>query len=218
MPSPSPTPTPVPASNNTDGIVYYNGYADPRTIDAQPALNLHKTTALVNKYFTLTRDYEPKARTVPGTPYMLQPAAYDAWLHMQADCSAATGIRVFLTSGYRSYAVQEYTFNDAIKRKGIAWTVPYNAYPGRSEHQLALAIDVNDGVYNKYSTAFSTTSTYDWLNEHAHEYGFILRYPKEKEHITDYAFEPWHYRYVGIEHATRIKTDGLTLEEYLGVS
>lgn len=212
----SQTPT-TSSKENPDGVVKYNGFSDPRTIDAQPAHDLDQYTALVNKFYILSADFEPELTAVPGTPYFLQPSILDPWLKMQADCSAATGVEVYLTSGYRSYAVQVYTFNDAINRKGIALTVPYNALAGRSEHQLGLAVDVNDGVYKKYSTSFSQTATYAWLNQHAHEYGFILRYPKGKEHITDYAYEPWHYRYVGPEAAAEIHSRNIVLEEYHGL-
>jgi D-alanyl-D-alanine carboxypeptidase len=209
--------TQAPTTENQNEIVKYNGFSDPRSIEPEPALKLGEFTALVNKYFVLSSDYEPELIAVPGTPYFLHPAVLDPWLQMQSDCSEATGVKVYMTSGYRSFSVQEYTFNDAINRKGIALTVPYNALAGRSEHQLGLAVDVNDGVYKKYSTSFSQTATYAWLNQHAHEYGFILRYPKGKESITDYAYEPWHYRYVGKEAAAEIQSRGIVLEEFHGV-
>ena len=88
----------------------------------------------------------------------------------------------------------------------------YSARPGSSEHQTGLALDINTASVQAH---FENTPTYAWLVEHCAEYGFILRYPEGKERITGYRFEPWHYRYVGREHAEEIMRRGLTLEEYL---
>ena len=103
----------------------------------------------------------------------------------------------------------------------------YSARPGTSDHQTGLCVDlITDemvGLYNygsettknPYDKGFAETAAYEWLKEHAHEYGFILRFPENKTDITGYSYESWHYRYVGIEHATKIHEKGITLEEYL---
>ena len=106
---------------------------------------------------------------------------------------------------------------DAIRRKGIANAVGYNALEGRSEHQLGLAIDVVDRQTGRLTTSFSNTTAYAWLLGNAHRFGYVLRYPAHKVHITDYAFEPWHFRFVGPDLAAHLVANDLTLEEYYGL-
>ena len=233
MPTPVPTstPTPVPTSKPTavptakptkspssvkviDGVTYYGGYADPRTITPNMVEDPTSLTALVNKYWALAADFVPQLVSVDGTYRKLHPAANEAWVLLREACRKATGIKLELLCGYRSYSTQVYQFRDAIERKGIALTVPYNALEGRFEHQLGLAIDVTDGLSNKYTLSFSKRDAYAWLSEHAHEFGYILRYQTGKEEITGYHCEPWHYRFVGIDAATVCYEQGLVLEEY----
>ena len=93
----------------------------------------------------------------------------------------------------------------------------YSAYPGTSEHQTGLCVDfITPDMGGMLTTAFEQTEAFAWLRENAYKFGFILRYPKEKESITGYTYEPWHYRFVGREVATDIYFGGLTLEQYLG--
>ena len=87
--------------------------------------------------------------------------------------------------------------------------------PGASEHQLGLALDIVSNTYTALDQGFGNTDAGKWLYEHSREYGFILRYPKDKEYITGIDFEPWHFRYVGIEAATVIMDEGITLEEFV---
>ena len=95
---------------------------------------------------------------------------------------------------------------------GRAAADTYSARPGHSEHQTGLAIDLNDVTDN-----FGNSREGKWVAAHCHEYGFIIRYPKGKQKITGYMYEPWHVRYVGVKLATKIHDSGLTLEEYLGI-
>ena len=107
---------------------------------------------------------------------------------------------------------QGYTEADA-KKESKNWV----AVPGTSEHHLGLAVDINSDVdINDPNASDQTEILYQWLKENAHRYGFILRYPPGKEDITGVNYEPWHYRYVGVENAEKIYESGLTLEEYLG--
>lgn len=95
---------------------------------------------------------------------------------------------------------------------GVKETDTYSARPNHSEHQTGLAMDLStDGTL---SEAFENTEQFKWLNENAHKYGYILRYKKDKVYMTGYTYEPWHYRYVGVEVATIIKNENLTFEEY----
>lgn len=121
------------------------------------------------------------------------------------------GINLRIASGYRSYSTQKYIYNRYYKRDGkIADT--YSARPGHSEHQTGMAIDVNSCNDN-----FGNTPEGMWLAEHCAEYGFIIRYPKGKDEITGYKYEPWHIRYVGKEWALKITESGLCFEEYFGI-
>jgi len=139
------------------------------------------------------------------------------------DLYAAGYTDVGVTSGYRTYKTQEllherYVLEEMDKRnvsrtEADAYASRYSAVAGQSEHQTGLAAD----MYNTASAdaSFGETEAYKWLRDHAHQYGFILRYPEDKTDITGYDFEPWHYRYVGRYHATQMYEQGLCLEEYL---
>lgn len=139
------------------------------------------------------------------------------------DLYAAGYTDVGVTSGYRTYKVQEqlherYVLEEMDARKisrdeAETYAGRYSAVAGQSEHQTGLAVD----MYNTGSAdvSFGETEAYQWLRDHAHQYGFILRYPADKTEITGYDFEPWHYRYVGRYHATQMYEQGLCLEEYL---
>ena len=120
---------------------------------------------------------------------------------------------VKIKSGFRSYKTQAKIFARYTRQEGSAEAANrYSARPGYSEHQSGYAYDIG-----KISKSFAKTKAFTWLQEHAHEYGFIMRYPKDKEEITGYIYEPWHYRYVGVELATEIKESGMTLEEFLKI-
>lgn len=145
---------------------------------------------------------------------------------------------IFITSGYRSYDRQKslfdnYVYDEWLKDNTLtleqceAKVLEYSAYPGTSEHQSGLCVDfitldmktdlVNYSEENtKGGVGFAETQEFEWLKENAHKFGFILRYHDGKQDITGYAYESWHYRFVGIDAATKIYNSGLTLEEWLG--
>ncbi len=122
------------------------------------------------------------------------------------------GLNIYISSGFRSYLTQQSIYNNNVYYYGTAKTDTFSARPGHSEHQTGLAMDVNT-----ISDAFIGTPEAIWLAEHAQEYGFIIRYPKGKENITGYKYEPWHLRYLGVETAEDVYMSGLCLEEYLGI-
>lgn len=135
---------------------------------------------------------------------------------------------IVVTSGYRSYSYQQSLFNTYIEQEKAAhptWTdaqvrdlvLTYSAAPGTSEHHTGNAIDLISTNYVSLDETFAQNPAYEWLQQNAHRFGFILRYPKDKTHITGYSYEPWHYRFVGADAATEIHERGLTLEEYLGI-
>ncbi len=142
----------------------------------------------------------------------LRPALTKAWSMMRAD-AREEGISLSIISGFRSYASQRSVFASKVRQHGRAEAERRSARPGYSEHQTGLAIDVNS-----ISQSWGNTRAGRWVAANAHRYGFIVRYPKGKEHITGYRWEPWHLRHVGTSTAAHLKRTGLTLDEYLGVT
>jgi len=138
------------------------------------------------------------------------------------------GCSLEVTSGYRSYSTQKSLYDKEVSEHKAEGKTQEQAEidaskevarPGTSEHVTGLAVDIlYSGFYSKYkepNEAFADSKEFEWLQQHAHEYGFILRYPKGKTEITGVTYEPWHYRFVGTKHARTIKEEGLILEEYL---
>ena len=134
---------------------------------------------------------------------------------------------VKITSGYRTYSYQQSLFNQYItdeKNAHPGWTtadaeaevLTYSARPGTSEHQTGLCMDlIIADLHPTLDESFALHPCYAWLVANAHHFGFILRFPEGKESVTGYSYEPWHYRFVGIDAATEIYEGGLTLEEYV---
>lgn len=164
---------------------------------------------LVNKYNLLNKDYNPDDIKEVSTTYAysgnkLKEEAYEAFKKLANDAKK-DGNTIVILSSYRTYEYQESLWN---KRKDDN----YVARPGASEHETGLAIDVAD-YYDK-NDSFKDTESYIWMLNNAHKYGFILRYPEGKENITGYKFEAWHYRYLGIDMATKVYNEGITYDEY----
>ena len=157
---------------------------------------------VANKTYALPSDY------APGVSSEAQ-AAFDA---MQAD-AAAMGLNIYISSAYRSYDYQTGLYQRYVEKSGQAEADRYSARPGHSEHQTGLAFDLNT-----ISDEFKDTAEGKWVAENCHEYGFIIRYPEDKESVTGYMYEPWHIRYLGVETATAVYNSGLCLEEYLGIT
>ena len=156
---------------------------------------------IANKSYSLPSTYDPgmDATTIKQFSILANDAAKE-------------GLNIYLSSGYRSYLYQQGIYNNYVSWYGKAKADTFSARAGHSEHQTGLAIDVNS-----IDDSFAGTPEAIWLENHAHEYGFIIRYPKGKENITGYKYEPWHIRYLGVEKATDVYNSGLTLEEYLGI-
>ena len=142
---------------------------------------------------------------------------------MLADCRAA-GLAPMICSAYRTQATQTRLHNNKIARLRAAGyslaaakqeAARWVAVPGTSEHQTGLACDITDRYYEVKDSSLENTAMYQWMSQHCQEYGFIVRYPKDKEDVTGIIYEPWHFRYVGVEAATYIMEHGLCLEEFL---
>ncbi|MCL2260017.1 MAG: M15 family metallopeptidase [Fibromonadales bacterium] len=166
--------------------------------------------ALCNKYNYLPEDYVPEGyKKTTRYTFTLRSDAQEQFNKMRA-ATAKLGMNLSIASGYRSYGEQKRLY-DYYKSKEPAKADGYSARPGHSEHQTGLAADINTTLT---SARFENAREYKWLIENAHKYGFILRYPKGKEWITGFKFEPWQWRYVGEQAATEIKNLDITLEEY----
>lgn len=177
---------------------------------------------IVNKTYTITSSYVPAdLRTVnvqsEGTEQLRDEAA--SMLEQMFAAAEEAGYDLVLISGYRSYTYEQnlYAYYAGLHGEDYANTI--DDQPGASEHQLGLAVDLgtSDNAC-RLQQCFGDMSASDWLEQHAHEYGYILRYPEGKESVTGIIYSPWNYRYVGVEEAEKLYTSGLTMEEYYEVS
>lgn len=179
----------------------------------------------VNKQRMLPHGYEPSDLVEPAVSHS-SPEGFPQRLMRQEAAEAlealfahaeSEGLELVAISGYRSFERQEELYNHYVETHGQERADQYSARPGTSEHQTGLAMDISAvSVSLGLVRTFEQTEEGSWLAEHAHLHGFILRYPEGQTDITGYAYEPWHYRYVGEELATEIYQQDLTLEEYFG--
>jgi LAS superfamily LD-carboxypeptidase LdcB len=175
---------------------------------------------LCNKFYQLPSDFTPQnLEKVPaeyhvndGKAYDLDRDALNAFIDM-SDHAKEEGISLKIISAYRSNEFQAYLYNKYKTNNGEKNADRYSARPGHSEHETGLAIDIND-----VSQAFENTKAFKWLQENAHKYGYILRYPKNMENITGYMYEPWHYRYIGVETATDVRSKNITFDAYYAMN
>lgn len=171
---------------------------------------------LVNKYFSLPDKYAPTDIVTVSNWYSygtitIKSEVYEAFKNM-FNAAKKENITLIINSGYRTYENQKQVYDYYKNINGEEYADGYAARPDFSEHQTGLSIDVI--TYGTAGKDFDKTDAFKWLQEHAHEYGFILRYPKGKEEITGYAYESWHYRYLGKDLAQKVKKSGLTYDEY----
>ena len=220
-PSPSPTPVPTPVPEYVEPQfeeTWYNGFVDARSVRAEIVSDPTDITVLVNKYYALPSDYVPP--DLVDAPHsmnqQIRAEACDAWNDMYDACLEATGQGLFLVSGYRDYNLQQYLFDRSTNLRGITFSVRKNAVPGRSEHQLGLALDITPEGQYEILDEFGETTTGQWVNEHCYEYGFIRRFQQQYIYETGYDIEAWHYRYVGVELATYLYENDMSLEAYYG--
>lgn len=176
---------------------------------------------LANRENLLDEDYVPQdltkdlsCRKISSTPIQMRQTAADA-LCALFDAAQADGIYLYAHSGYRSYRTQKTMYYNRLEKNngkddGVV------AYPGSSDHQTGLGIDVINkaGIGKKFTTAFGETKQGKWLAEHCWDYGFIIRYQKDKQDITGITYEPWHLRYVGVQVAQYMRDNNLCLEEF----
>ena len=196
------------------------------TADEARAMLADPLMVLVNHTSKMPDDYifdTKECGSATAVNKTLQTAACDAFLSMQK-AAAADGVTVWMQSGYRSVKYQTSLYerktkyyldkgydNATAREKAAAVVNP----PGYSEHNCGLAADLNSPEHTGLDEGFEKTAAFRWLCEHAGDYGFILRYPKDAEDKTEIIYEPWHWRYVGVENAAKINASGLCFEDYI---
>lgn len=182
---------------------------------------------LVNPWNTVPEDYDPTLVEIPSglatQGVLVSQECYDALIAMLEACNADTP-RAVVVSGHRTHAYQEKLYKNKVSRvqaegysyeEALVEAAKVVAIPGTSEHQLGLAVDIVDSRSYSLTDYQATLPAQKWLMEHCWEFGFILRYPDDKTNVTGIIYEPWHYRYVGLELAKELYDAGLTLEEYI---
>ncbi|MCL2573589.1 MAG: M15 family metallopeptidase [Defluviitaleaceae bacterium] len=177
---------------------------------------------LVNRYNILPEDFTVYTAEASNGHYF-DARAVDSLVAM-LNSARAEGLSPLVVSGHRSIARQTTLFNNQLNRQldlGYDEETAFDnarrvvAYPGESEHNLGLAVDIVSNNHLGLTASFSETPEGMWLAENSHRYGFVLRYPYHKQDITHIIYEPWHFRYVGVPHATTMFEMDLVLEEYI---
>lgn len=195
----------------------------PWTPATEMDLNPKSITVYINKEHCLPKYYVPENLVVPNIAFDITGNAERKYMRIEAAeaiekmfaAALEDGLTLYGVSGYRSYSRQREIFLNNIVHKGKKHTLQYSAAPGTSEHQTGLAMDVSSkSIRYKLLPSFAKCDEGKWLANHAHEYGFIIRYPMDQYDITGYAYEPWHIRYVGEDLADYLYTNDMTLDEY----
>lgn len=205
--------------NYEDVVTYVNANLDKEYYSSDNLIgneDASKIDVLVNKYHKLDENYEPSDLTIIDSKYAsgtqkLRKEAQIKFEEMASDM-AKENLKIYAGSTYRSYTYQKGLYDRYVKKDGFAAAETYSARSGYSEHQLGLAVDIVNGKWDYLS---ENDKEYDYLVRNSYKYGFILRYPRGSEYITGYMFEDWHFRYLGVELATKVFNSGLTYDEYI---
>lgn len=196
-------------------VTYVNLNLDKEFYTDSILITEYSETVLANKYRKLGEEYVPDNLMKIDRKYSvddeqsLTKVATEAFEKM-AKAAEEEGFYILANSAYRSYQDQQETYNVYKNEYGQNYVDNYVALPGYSEHQTGLALDVK----SKDSNIFAESDEFDWMQKNSYKYGFIMRYPKDKQNVTGYKYESWHYRYVGVEIATYIYENNLTYDEY----
>lgn len=205
------------SSNNlsvSDTIVHVNIGIDKDYYTDTVISDTFSYTMLVNKYYGLSENFkvenlEKISSSYSLGDYYLEKTAKEAFEKMASDMKSK-GLYILANSTYRSYQDQSTTYRYYLKNNGKDYVDKYVARAGFTEHSTGLSIDIKARDYNYFKNSKESV----WLQDNAHKYGFILRYPEGKEKITGFQYEAWHYRYVGVEIATYIYENDITFDEY----
>lgn|SRR5574344_262502 len=173
---------------------------------------------IVNKYYKLSENYRNPNMVAMNLKYSYTGHSADStvyeYFRKMADDARSAGYPIENKSSYRSYYDQRYIYNNNVSTYGVTKTDEFSARAGHSEHQTGFAIDI---MIEGKEWVSENDETYTWLINNSYKYGFILRYPKDSTDLTGYSFEPWHYRYIGIDAATEVHNLGITFDEYYEV-
>lgn len=205
--------------NYEDIVTYVNANLDKEYYSSDNLISnedASKIDVLVNKYHKLDENYEPSDLTIIDSKYAsgTQKLRKEAQIKFEEMASDMTkeNLKIYAGSTYRSYTYQKGLYDRYVKKDGFAAAETYSARSGYSEHQLGLAVDIVNGKWDYLS---ENDKEYDYLVKNSYKYGFILRYPRGSEYVTGYMFEDWHFRYLGVELATKVFNSGLTYDEYI---
>lgn len=222
-------------TNNLDRYIkYYNNHKDDKISHIVSIVNVcadedyydkdtvkktdiaKKELMLVNKFNYLDENYAPDDIVKVSMQFAygdneIKKEVYEKFRSMYNDAKKE-GLYLIITSSYRDYNFQKELWDSYANQKGDEWADSVSARAGYSEHQTGYTLDIV--TYKANMSSFEKTDEFKWLQNNAYKYGFILRYPKDKEDITGYSYESWHYRYVGKDVATKIKKLGITFDEY----
>ncbi|MCF3944828.1 D-alanyl-D-alanine carboxypeptidase family protein [Oceanobacillus alkalisoli] len=185
--------------------------------------NPYDQLAIINKERALPDDYIPHGLVVPDVSFPFEEDLPKKQLRAPAATALEelfneakeTGHELFAQSGYRGYDTQVSLFHAYASEHGEEEANIFSARPGESEHQTGLSMDITSAAVGyQLTTDFGDTPEGEWVAENAHKFGFIIRYPEGKEDITQYQYEPWHLRYVGVRAATEMLENDQTMEEY----
>jgi D-alanyl-D-alanine carboxypeptidase len=204
----------ITATNQSDSSLTANGFK----IEQIDGVTYVDGVLIANKTYSLPSTFIPTNPEVPVTEARsttsLDKDLMTAWRKLQSAASAS-GLNIYISSGYRSYQYQVQVYNNYVAKDGKAQADTYSSRPGNSEHQTGLCFDLNS-----IDDSFANTAEGKWVNDNCYKYGFCIRFPKGKDAYTGYQYESWHLRYVGVELATKLYNNGdwLSLEEYFGIT
>jgi D-alanyl-D-alanine carboxypeptidase len=206
----------------TNTITYVNVNRDKKYYEDVIDTDTSKDTLmLVNKYYKLDEKYVPNDLVSISSNYawgtigsqQTRKVTYDAFQEMWEAANNEQQIYLMVNSSYRDYASQKEVYDNYAKQKNEKYADSIAARPGHSEHSTGLSLDIFTKTSSNKNT-FKDNPAYTWLKDNSYKYGFILRYPENKEDITGYSFESWHYRYVGKDVAKYIYDNNITFDEY----
>ena len=188
-------------------------------IDIETVTDPTEITVLLNKYFSLPPSWEPDGLIDIGFGYLMHPEAAEQLTKMR-EAMKEINLNLVVISTYRSYQRQIILYNEALETRTVERAERSYARAGHSEHQTGLALDILHMAYSDgplHEMRFELSTQYSWLMENAHEYGFLLRYPRGHLPLSGFVFEPWHWRFVGAQVATAMYNEGIVLfEEFYG--
>ena len=213
-PTPEPTPTVDPDSPE--------GRAAAMGLPAPPDIDIESWEFILANGENSIEEYVPPELVVVGTNSQQFDTRIEEPLKAMADDAVAAGMQVFISSGYRSYNDQAANFVRVCNNNGVADGKDARGFyitmpAGCSEHQTGLACDITDVYYPTKNASLENTAMYQYMSRHCQDFGFIVRFPKDQETVTGVMYEPFHFRYVGVEAATYIMENGICLETFLSL-